>query len=133
MFEDLQIIQNHALQTVLNIQDPLDLNIVEMHDLVQVKMLRHRMLIQLLMCIRNAFINQSMPIIRRDVVRGNDGASFDLPVPRLKSLSKCPFYLGMLIWNQLPYNIRVSDSKSVFESFITKEIVHNTIRTVFQD
>ena len=98
------------------------------------KMLRHRMLIQLLMCIGNAFINQSLPIICRDVVtRGNDGASFDLPLPRLKSLRKCLFYLGSLIWNQLPYNICVSDSKSVFKSFITKGIVHNTIRTVFQD
>ena len=68
MFEDLQIIQNHALRAVLNIQDPLDLNIVEMHDSVHVKMLRHRMLIKLLMCIRNAFINQSLHIICRDVV-----------------------------------------------------------------
>ena len=134
MIDDLQIIQNHALRAVLNIQDPLDLNIVEMHDLVHVKMLRHRMLIQLLMCMRNAFINQSLSIICRDVVtRGNDGATFDLPVPRLKSLRKCPFYLGTLIWNQLPYNIRVSDSKPVFKLFITNGIVHNTIRTVFQD
>ena len=118
----------------MNIQDPLDLNIVEMHDLVHVKMLRHRMFIQSLMCIRNAFINQSLPIICRDVVtRGNDGASFDLPVPSIKSLRKCPFYLGSLTWSQLPYNICVSDSKSVFKSFITNGIVDNTIRTVFQD
>ena len=61
MFDDLQTIQNHALRAVLNIQDPLDLNIIEMHDLVHVKMLRHRMLIQLLMCMLNAFINQSLP------------------------------------------------------------------------
>ena len=134
MFDDLQTIQNHALRAVLNIQDPQDLNIVEMHDLVHVKMLRHRMLIQLLMCMRNAFINQSLSIISRNVVtRGNDGATFDLPVPRIKLLRKCPFYLGTLIWNQLPYNIRVTDSKPVFKSFITKGIIHNTIRTVFQD
>ena len=134
MFDDLQTIQNHALRAVLNIQDPLDLNIVEMHDLVHVKMLRHRMLIQLLMCMRNAFINQSLSIISRNVVtRGNDGATFDLPVPRIKLLRKCPFYLGTLIWNQLPYNIRVTDSKPVFKSFITKGIIYNTIRTIFQD
>ena len=134
MFDDLQTIQNHALRAVLNIQDPQDLNIVEMHDLVHVKMLRHRMLIQLLMCMRNAFINQSLSIISRNVVtRGNDGATFDLPVPRIELLRKCPFYLGTLIWNQLPYNIRVTDSKPVFKSFITKGIIYNTIRTVFQD
>ena len=134
MFDDLQTIQNHALRAVLNIQDPQDLNIVEMHDLIHVKMLRHRMLIQLLMCMRNAFINQSLSIISRNVVtRGNDGATFDLPVPRIKLLRKCPFYLGTLIWNQLPYNIRVTDFKPAFKSFITKGIIHNTIRTVFQD
>ena len=95
MFDDLQVIQNHALRAVLNIQDPLDLNVIEMHDLIKVKMLRHRMLIQMLMCIRNAFINQSLPIICHEVVTiGNDCPTFDLPVPRLKSLRKCPFFLG---------------------------------------
>ena len=67
------------------------------------------------------------------VTRGNDGATFDLPVPRLKLLRKCPFYLGSLIWNQILYDICVSDSKSVFKDFITKGIVNNTIRTVFRD
>ena len=79
-------------------------------------------------------MNQSLPIIRRDVVtRGNDGATFDPPVPRLKSLRKCPFYLGSLIRNQLPYDIQVSDSKSAFKDFISKSVVNNNIRAVFQD
>ena len=51
MFDDLQVIRNHTLRAVLNIQNPLDLNIIEMHGLINVKMLRHRMLIQMMMCI----------------------------------------------------------------------------------
>ena len=62
------------------------------HDVVGVKMLRHRMYVQLMMCIRNAFLNHSLPVVERDMVtRGNDGATFDLTIPRLKSLRKCPF------------------------------------------
>ena len=88
MFDDLQTIQNHALRSVLNVYDPHDLHVIQLHDTVGVRFLKHRMFIQLMMCIRNAYINQSLPVIQRDMVtRGNDGATFSLPVPRIKSIS----------------------------------------------
>ena len=119
MFEDLQIIQNHSLRAVLNVQDPQDSNVIELHDIVGVKMLRHRMYIQLMMCMRNAFLNYFLPIVDRDMVtRENDGATFVLPIPRLKSLRKCPFYLGSQIWNHLPRDIRTTASKRLFKDFI---------------
>ena len=133
MIEDLQVIQNHALRAVLNVQDPQDQNVIELHDIVKVKLLKHRMYIQLMMCMRNTFLNNSLPVLERDMVtRANDGATFVLPIPRLKSLRKCPFYLGSQIWNHLPFDIRTTDSKTLYKDFITKGIMNNTIRTIFQ-
>ena len=133
MIEDLQVIQNHALRAVLNVQDPQDQNVIELHDIVKVKLLKHRMYIQLLMCMRNTFLNNSLPVLERDMVtRANDGATFVLPIPKLKSLRKCPFYLGSQIWNHLPFDIRTTDSKTLYKDFITKGIMNNTIRTIFQ-
>ena len=95
MFEDLQIIQNHALRAFLNVQDPHDLNVSELHDIVGVKMLRHRMYFQLSMCMNNAFLNHLLPIVDRDMVtRGNNGATFVLSIPRLKS-KKMPILPGI--------------------------------------
>ena len=133
MFDDLQTIQNHALPSVLNVYDPLDFHVNQLHDIVGVRFLKHRMFIQLMMCIRNAYINKSLPVIQRDLVtRGNDGATFFLPVPRIKSIRKCPFYWGSQIWNHLPLNIRTTDSKKQYKDFITNGIKNNTIRTIFQ-
>ena len=133
MFDDLQTIQNHALRSVLNVYDPHDLHVNQLHDTVGVRFLKHRMFIQLMMCIRNAYINQSLPVLQRDMVtRGNDGGTFFLPVPRIKSIRKCPFYWGSQIWNHLPFNIRTTDSKKQYKDFIIKGIKNNTIKTIFQ-
>ena len=130
MFNDLQTIQNHALRSVLNVYDPHDLHVNQLHDTVGVKFLKHRMLIQLMMCIRNAYINQSLTIIHCDMVtRGNDGATFTLPVPKIKSIRKCPFYWGSQIWNHLPLDIRTTDSKKQYKDFIINGIMNNNIRT----
>ena len=127
LIDDLQIIQNHALRAVLKVQDPQDLNVIELHDIVNVKLLKHRMYIQLLMCMRNAFLNNSLLVVERDLItRANDGATFVLPVPRLKSLRKCPFYLGSQIWNHLPIDIRTTNSKPLFKDFITKGCLSRT-------
>ena len=103
MSNDLQTIQNHTLRSVLHVYNPHDLHVSQLHDTVRVKFLKHRMLIQLMMCIRNAYINQSLPLIHRDMAtRANDGATFILPVPKIKSIRKCPFYWGSQIWNHRP-------------------------------
>ena len=46
LIEDLQVIQNFTLRCVYKIQDPLDVNVKELHAMS---------IIQLLMCVRNAY------------------------------------------------------------------------------
>ena len=111
------VVQNFALRAVLSGLDPLERNVIELHDIVPVKMLKHCMLSQLMMCIRNAYRNHTLPVVNHNVVTcGNGGAALILPIPRIKFLRKCPFYWGAQIWNSLPYNIRTTDSKEVYRN-----------------
>ena len=52
--EDIQILQNNALRSCLNIIDPRNLNILEMHADTNIQLFRHRMIRTLLLCIRTA-------------------------------------------------------------------------------
>ena len=54
MKEDIQILQNHALRCCLNILDPREANVIEIHRQVDVLLSKERMIINLLLCIRNA-------------------------------------------------------------------------------
>ena len=66
--EDIQILQNNALRCCLNILDPSNVNIFEMHENTNVQCFRHRMVRNLLLCIRNA-VNKGMLCIRDTEVR----------------------------------------------------------------
>ena len=46
IIDDLLVIQNFALRSFLKINDTLDQNMVELHDVANVKLLRHRMIFQ---------------------------------------------------------------------------------------
>ena len=69
--------------------------------------------------IRIAYRNHTLPVVQHDMItRGNDGAIFILPLPRIKSLRKCPFYWCSQIWNLLPYDIHTTDSKKQYKRFM---------------
>ena len=54
MKENIQTLQNHALRCCLNIIDPRDANVIAIHRQVNVLLFKERMIINLLLCIRNA-------------------------------------------------------------------------------
>ena len=56
------------VSVIKNVYDPHDLHVNQLYDNVGVKFLKHCILIQLMMCIRNTYINQSLPLIHRDMV-----------------------------------------------------------------
>ena len=91
--EDIQIIQNNALCSCLNIIDPRNVNILEMHANTNVQLFRHRMIRSLLICIRNAVEEGTICIINTEVrTRQNDGHTKKLPKPNTKYIRKTPFY-----------------------------------------
>ena len=103
MKEDIQILKNHALRCCLNILDPRDANVLELHRQVNVLLFKKQMIINLLLCVRNAVIDATLKIKTGNIhTRGNDGYTIILPVPRTRNIRKRPFYWGSQIWNTLP-------------------------------
>ena len=132
MKEDIQILQNNALRCCLNILDPRDANVLEMHRQVNVQLYKHRMITNLLLCIRNAVLDSTLKIKTCDILtRGNDGQTILLPIPRTRNMRKMPFYWGAQIWNTLPLHIRQLEEKTPFKNFIKNAVINNNIRLHF--
>ena len=130
--EDIPILQNNALRCCLNILDPRNVNILEMHANTNVQLFRHRMVRTLLLCIRNAVDEGTLCISNTEVMtRRNDGHTIKLPIPRTKHIRKTPFYWGSQIWNSLPLEIRNLPDKLSFKNYINESLSQNRIRLVF--
>ena len=130
--EDIQILQNNGLRSCLNIMDPRNANILEMHVNTNVQLFKHRMIRTLLLCIRNAVEEGSLCISNTEVrTRQNDGRTIKLPIPKTKHIRKTPFYWGSQIWNSLPLEIRTLPDKLSFRKYICESLLQNRIRLVF--
>ena len=101
-------------------------------DLEKTLLLKDRMIIQLMMCIRNAYWNKSLPVINHDVAtRQNNGATFDIPIPRIRHQRNALFYCGSQIWNCLPVEIRINENKDTMKTLIMQGLIDNIVHTQF--
>ena len=129
---NIQTLQNNALRCCLNIMDPRDANVIAIHRLVNVLLFKERLILNLLLCIRNAVIESTLKTIRGNInTRQNDGLTIQLPIPRTKIMRKMPFYWGSQIWNTLPLNIRQLNEKCAFKMYIKSAVINNTLRLNF--
>ena len=80
---DLQILQNKVLRCCLKIDDPLDQNIVEMHDMLNILMVDQRRTFHLLTLIKKSVVENKVDLVDHGrVTRHNDGLKIKLPIPR---------------------------------------------------
>ena len=103
-------------------------------DLEKTLLLKHCMIIQLMMCIRNAYWNKSLAVVNHDVAtRQNNGATFDIPISRIRHLRKALFYWGSQIWNCLPVEIRIKENKDTMKNLynVMQGLIDNTVQTEF--
>ena len=130
--DDIQVLQNNALRSCLNIIDPRNVNVLELHSNVNVQLFRHRMVKYLLICIRNAVEEGTLSMVNTGIrTRQNDGHTIKLPIPRTKYIRKSPFYWGAQIWNSLPIHIRTLPDKLSFKQHICDLMQQDRLRLVF--
>ena len=123
---DLQKLQNKVLRCCLKIQDPLDINVLEMHDLVDVSLVDHRRTLQLLIIILKN-MSGKLPLLEHErLTRHNDGQKIKLIIPRNEHVRHSPYYTGCKIWNSLPLEVREMDQKS-FKTEVKNRIKNNQI------
>ena len=119
---DLQKLQNKILRCCLNIVDPLDLNIKEMHNLVKVHYVNERRAYGLLTMIHNGVKNNKFRMLDHDVnKRYNDGYKIDLIRPRNEHVRNSTYYMGTSFWNELSLDLRVLDIK-LFKTKIKEKV-----------
>ena len=72
--DDLQKLQNKILRCRLNIADPLDMNTLEMHNMVNVGMVNVRRTINLLTVVHSGVLKHKYKMLNHEVqTRYNDG------------------------------------------------------------
>ena len=90
---DLQKLQNKVLRCCLKIQDPLDINVLEMHDLVDVSMVDQRCTLQLLIIMFKNMRSGKLPLLEHErQTRHNDGQKIKLLIPRNEHVRHSPYY-----------------------------------------
>ena len=80
---DLQILQNKILRCCLKINGPLDQNILEMHNLLNLLTVDQRRILQLLILIKKSTLQNKLELVDHDrETRQNDGLKIKLPIPK---------------------------------------------------
>ena len=104
---DLQILQNKILRCCLKIYDPLDQNIIQMHNMLKILMVDQRRILQLLTLIKKSVLENKFDLVDHGrITRHNDGLKIKLPIPRNEYVRHAPFYVGCTYWNNLPIHVR---------------------------
>ena len=80
---DLQKLQNDALRCCLNIKNPRDVHVNDMHEQLNLHLLDHRRTVQLLTCVRKCIDNNYLPYVKpEDVILRNQSLKIKMPIPR---------------------------------------------------
>ena len=107
---DLQKLQNKILRCCLNIVDPLEVNTMEMHELVNVDLVDKRRTYNLLTMIHNGVKSKKYKMLEHNInTRYNDGYKIDLIRPRNEHVRKSSYYAGTSSWNELTLELRELD------------------------
>ena len=105
----------------------MDINVLEMHDLVDVSLVDHRRILQLLIIILKNMWSGKLPLIEHERhTRHNDGQKIKLIIPRNEHVRHSPYYTGCKIWNSLPLEVREMEQNS-FKTEVKNRIKTNQI------
>ena len=130
--QDLQKLQNDALRCCLNVKNPRDVHIHDMHEQLNLHLLDHRRTVQLLSCIRKCINNNYLSYIKpEDVILRNQSFKIKMPIPRNDIVKKSPYYWGSMIWNRLPEDLRLLDDTLLFKKQVYHALMNGTLRTEF--
>ena len=129
---DLQKLQNNAIRCCLKIKQPRDVHVVDIHERLDVHLLEHRRIVQLLTCIKKGVTSDFLPHIDiENAVLRNQGLKITLPIPRNDLIKKSPYYWGSTIWNRLPLEVKTIDDLLLFKKTVYHMLMDRTLQTDF--
>ena len=126
---DLQKLQNDAIRCCLKIKQPRDVHVVDIHEHLDVHMLEHRRIVQLLTCVKKGVTSDFLPHIDiENAVLRNQGLKINLPIPRNDLIKKSPYYWGSIIWNRLPLEVKTIDDLLLFKKTVYHMLMDCTLQ-----
>ena len=116
---DLQKMQNSILRSALDINNPRDISIVDLHSVTNSLLLDSRRKHQLTAAMHKGVYSKSIAL-KENVrnLRMFDGLVVRLEHPSTTKYMKTPLYIGGELWNELPADIRNLDDINEFKKHI---------------
>ena len=103
---DSQRLQNKILRCCLDIVDSMDINIAEMHNLVNIDFVDVQRTYSLLTVVHNRVKSNKFKMLNHDVkTRYNYGYKIDLIRPRNDKVRKSSLNVGTSLWNNLNLDV----------------------------
>ena len=120
---ELQKLQNNILRSALEINNPRDISIINLHANTNTLLLDTRRNHQLLVAVYKAVKGNNI-ILKKNVrnLRMFDGLVVQLEHPNTTKFLKSPLYHGGEMWNGLPADIRNSDNIDEFKNYIKNHL-----------
>ena len=89
---------NDAVRCCLGIENPQDAHVADLHEQLQLYLIDHRRIVQLLTCVKKGVENICLPHIKPDMaILRNQALKTIIPVPRNDTIKKSPYYWGCTI------------------------------------
>ena len=109
-------LQNDAVRCCLGIKNQRDAHVVDLHTQLQLHLIDHLGIVQLLTCIKKGVENNFLPhIIPEMAILRNQALKTIIPIPRNDTVKKSPYYWGCTIWNRVPQDIRLMEDPLAFK------------------
>ena len=118
--DKLHILQNRALRLCLNINDPRQVPVRDLHTTAGISPIVYRQNTQMLTCIHNQIKLGTIPVLSsgRIATRHHDAPVINLPRPRFNTFLKSASYVASSKWNALPPAIRNIEDHDQFKTAI---------------
>ena len=105
----------------------MEINLLEMHDMLEISMVDKRRVMQLLTLIKNKISMGKIPLVEHErQTRHNDGLKIKLTIPKNEHVRHAPYYTGCQLWNNLPLNVRdleINAFKKEVKNMVKKNLI----------
>ena len=120
--DKLQKLQNRSLRLCFDIYNPIDMGIVRLHQMAKIDMLSTRRDVQLLNLM---FSLKLKNMYKKDSVRSTRNAchfEFKTEIVHKDIYSKSPFFRGVGLWRNIPFEYQNFTDSKMFKNIIKKHL-----------
>ena len=118
--EKLQRLQNRCLRLCLDVNNPVDMSTIRLHEISRINMLNSRRDVQLLNVMFSLKLDNKYKKESVRVTRNAERYVFDTDIVHKDIYANSPYYKGVVLWNGLDLDIQDKVDKTGFKNCVKR-------------